>query len=141
MRALFLRLAVGCLLLAALPRPAAAGRFEDELLARIDGYRAANDRQPLVARPTLAALARQHSQAMARTGRLSHDGFKARFRAARRQGATGCVENVGWNYPTAEGQFVGWQQSSGHDRNMLDPAITGAGIARVGPYVTFFACY
>jgi uncharacterized protein YkwD len=78
---------------------------------------------------------------MKRAGRLSHDGFKTRFRAAQKSGVTGCVENVGWNYPTPAGQFEGWQGSEGHNRNMLDPKITGAGVARAGTYVTFFACY
>jgi uncharacterized protein YkwD len=129
------------LLLAALAGPALAGSYEDDLLRLINGYRTTQDLEPLAMRPALAALARRHSQTMRRAGRLSHDGFQARFRTARSNGATGCVENVGWNYPTARAQFDGWQQSPGHDRNMLDPAITGAGIARVGPYITFFACY
>ncbi len=118
-----------------------ADRFDDDLLGLINSYRAERELGPLVMRPGLTRLALDHSRAMKRAGRLSHDGFKARFRAAQRQGASGCVENVGWNYPTPTGQFEGWRDSPGHDRNMLDKAITGAGIARAGAYTTFFACY
>jgi len=82
-----------------------------------------------------------HSRDMRSTGRMNHDGFEKRFRSAVAGGAHGCVENVGWNYATPEGMFDGWQHSPGHDKNMLDPQITEAGIAKFGPYITFFACY
>ena len=128
-------------LLIALAGPAYAGQFEDDLLNRINEYRATRDLKPLVMVSAYVALARAQSQAMRAAGRLSHDGFKGRFKKARQSGASSCVENVGWNYPTAQAQFDGWQQSPGHDQNMLAPDITGAGIAKVGAYITYFACY
>jgi len=128
-------------LLLGLAGPARADHFDDDLLGLINGYRAERELGQLVMRPALTKLALDHSRAMKRAGRLSHDGFKARFRKAAAAGAHGCVENVGWNYTTPAALFEGWRTSEGHDRNMLDQQITGAGIARAGTYVTFFACY
>lgn len=136
------RLIILALLSVALLAPSArAGSYETELLALINAYRTANDLKPLVMRPAYEALALAHSRAMRASRRMSHDGFEKRFNAAVAQGAHGCVENVGWNYDTPQAQFDGWQHSPGHNRNMLDPQISGAGIAKAGPYTTFFACY
>lgn len=74
---------------------------------------------------------------MAETKALSHSGFEARFA---KSGRRLCLENVGWNYPTPEEQVAAWRLSKGHDRNMLHPTISRAGVARVDGYVTFFAC-
>jgi len=74
---------------------------------------------------------------MAEKNELSHSGFDTRFAAS---GRMLCLENVGWNYPTPEDQVAAWQRSMGHDRNMLYPTISRAGVARVDGYVTFFAC-
>jgi uncharacterized protein YkwD len=128
-------------LLITLAGPVFAGQFEDDLLNKINEYRATRDLQPLTMVPAYVALARAQSKAMGAAKRLSHDGFTGRFKKARQSGAKSCVENVGWNYPTAQAQFDGWQQSPGHDQNMLAPDITGAGIAKVGAYITYFACY
>jgi uncharacterized protein YkwD len=86
---------------------------------------------------TVAGLAREHSAAMASAGRLSHDDFPARVR---RSGFATCVENVGWNYPSADDQFSGWRSSAAHDQNMLDPRVERIGIAVVDGYVTMIAC-
>ncbi len=141
MVALCLRAVLCILLLTASAGPALAGHFENDLLLLINAYRVVNDLKPLTMRPKYVNLAREESLAMRKVGRMSHAGFNAGFRKASASGANGCVENVAWNYPTAQGLFDGWQQSPGHDRNMLDPEITGVGIAKVGPYITFFACY
>ncbi|GAM08573.1 cysteine-rich secretory protein family protein [Geobacter sp. OR-1] len=129
------------LLLLTFTRPALAGKYEDDLLALINGYRAANSLKPLTVHPDYVALAKEQSRAMNRARRLSHDGFHDRFSRAVTVGANGCIENSGWNYQTANGLLAAWQKSPGHDRNLLDPVITGVGIARTGTYVTFFACY
>lgn len=129
------------LLLVALAAPALAGGFEDELLGLINGYRSSKGLKQLVMKPGLAKLAQAHSRTMKRANKLSHDGFEERFKAAQKTGAMGCVENVGWNHPTAASQLEGWQNSRGHDSNMLDPQVTGVGIARVGKYTTLLACY
>src|SRR5207249_10894948 len=85
----------------------------------------------------LSALAREHSIAMAKTGRLSHDEFASRVR---RSGYRRCVENVGSNYRTSDAQLDGWRRSLGHDRNLLDVRVTRMGIGVASDYVTFIAC-
>lgn len=129
----------GGLLLSAvlLASTATAGSFEQDLLARINSYRAAHKLKPLTASADLDGLAREHSQDMQRDGSLSHNGFKERFE---RSQSTTCVENVGWNHETPLSLLNGWKNSPGHDKNMLSARIARAGINKTGPYVTFFAC-
>jgi uncharacterized protein YkwD len=74
---------------------------------------------------------------MANAGRLSHDGFEARFRDSAH---AMCVENVGWNYPTPAKQLAAWEDSPGHERNMSDVRVTHMGIGVAANYVTFIAC-
>jgi uncharacterized protein YkwD len=80
---------------------------------------------------------REHSVAMSKAGRLSHNEFPSRVR---RSGYRMCVENVGWNYRTSDAQLDGWQRSPGHDRNLLDARGTRMGIGVASDYVTFIAC-
>ena len=109
--------------------------FEAELLQMINDYRAANNLQHLQHDSQLHDLAMQHSIYMYNQNRLSHDGFSTRCAQAN---GTACAENVGWNYPTAQSQFYGWKNSSGHNQNMLYPPVNKVGIAKYGPFVTFF---
>jgi uncharacterized protein YkwD len=111
--------------------------FEKGLLEHINSYRKKYGLPPLAFDRKLHELAGKHSRHMERKNSLSHDGFQERFRSS---GKTYCIENVGWNYPSAEGQFKGWKKSEGHNRNMLDKKIRSAGIAKSGAFVTFFGC-
>jgi uncharacterized protein YkwD len=111
--------------------------YPHRLAALVNQYRASHGLPALEVDATVASLAREHSAAMAKAGRLSHDEFPARVR---RSGRAMCVENVGWNYRSPEGQFDGWRASPGHDRNMLDPRIDRMGIGAVADYVTMIAC-
>lgn len=122
---------------AAFAADAVRHNFDSELLAEINRYRAAHHLTKLAADDDMARLAKGHSDTMNRENRLSHDGFQDRFRES---GRTECVENVGWNFQSPRQQFLGWKASPGHNRNMLMKGITRGGIARSGPYVTFFAC-
>lgn len=115
----------------------AADSYETTLLNQINLYRQKHHLAPLQLTEQLNQLAAQHSEFMQQQNELNHKMFKERFRAAKRPS---CVENVGWNYQTGSDQFLGWKHSSGHNKNMLAPQITQAGIAKVGAYVTFFAC-
>ena len=74
---------------------------------------------------------------MASQKRLSHDGFQSRLRRA---GSPLCVENVAWNYPTAETVLDGWRHSPSHHISLLDPQVLRVGVASSSRYVTFFAC-
>ncbi len=115
----------------------AADSYETTLLNQINLYRQENNLAPLQLNEHLNQLAVQHSTFMQQQNELSHKMFKERFRAAKRPS---CVENVGWNYQTGSDQFLGWKHSSGHNKNMLAPQMTQVGLAKVGAYVTFFAC-
>jgi uncharacterized protein YkwD len=119
---------------ASLAQPTA---YATELASLVNDYRASKHTAALKTDPVLSELAREHSAAMVRAKRMSHEDFKTRFR---RSGYGMCVENVGWNYPTAAEQLKAWQDSPGHDRNMLDARVTHVGIGVAGDYVTFIAC-
>ena len=114
-----------------------ADPYADRLGELANQYRVRQGKEPLVADPALAALAREHSIAMAKAGRLSHDDFQSRFR---RSGYGMCVENVGWNYPTPGAQLQAWQQSPGHDHNLVDARVRHMGIGTASDYVTFIGC-
>jgi len=111
--------------------------YRQRLAALVNQYRASHGLPALIVDTTVASLAREHSATMAKAGQLNHDDFPPRVR---RSGLAMCVENVGWNYRSPEGQFNGWRASPGHNRNMLDRRVDRMGIGIVGDYVTLIAC-
>lgn len=128
--------------LAAAPAPAAEARqleegFSHHLAQVINGYRQLQGLPTLEVADELQALASEHSAEMAAQRRLSHDGFQSRFG---RTTSRLCVENVGWNHPSAEALLDGWRLSPEHLRNLLDPQVRRMGLAAKARYVTFFAC-
>lgn len=131
------------LLLNSFPTPAyatdgkASDTYEENLLHTINQYRDRHDTPPLIFDRTLYILAEAHSHYMRASDKLSHMNFEDRYKQCKRYL---CVENVGWNYMTPEAQFEAWRESKGHNINMLNTRIRRAGISKVGPYVTFFAC-
>lgn len=121
----------------AAPVWSAGDAYAAQLGELINRYRVQRGLQPLAVSAPLAELAREQAERMARERRLSHTGFERRFARA---AAGHCVENVGGGYRTPRLAFEGWRTSPAHDHNLLDPAITRAGIALEGGYVAFFAC-
>ena len=117
--------------------PARLSPYERQLFQCINQYRIENRLNPLRADKTLQELAGDHSRNMDRKNCLSHDAFHQRFTQC---GRSHCVENIGWNSPTAEDQLRGWKKSEGHNANLLNRKVRAAGISRHGAYVTFFAC-
>ena len=121
--------------------PAVASAAEPDYAGRlgelVNAYRTDQGLPPLRVDTTLNGLAQEHSAAMAKAGKMSHDEFPSRVR---RSGRAMCVENVGWNYPTAQRQFEAWRKSSGHNRNMLDRRVDRIGVGIAGEYVTLIAC-
>src|SRR5574337_132450 len=111
--------------------------FNLRLADLINRYRESHGLAPLAIAQDLVTLASEHSTEMAARGRLTHDGFHDRYN---RTGSRVCVENVGWNYPTAEALMDGWRHSPDHQRNLLEPKVSQMGIAADARYVTFFAC-
>jgi uncharacterized protein YkwD len=112
-------------------------RYAQHLAELVNRYRAQHGAGELSPDPSLSALAREHSVAMAKAGRLSHDGFQLRLR---RSGYGLCVENVGWNYHTPQAQLDAWRNSPGHEHNLRDPRVTRSGIGVASDYVTWIAC-
>jgi uncharacterized protein YkwD len=115
----------------------ASDTYEEKLLHSINQYRGRHNAPPLLLDKTLHILAEAHSHYMRGSNKLGHTNFEDRYRQCKRNI---CVENVGWNYMTPEAQFEAWRVSKGHNLNMLNKEIRRAGISKVGPYVTFFAC-
>jgi uncharacterized protein YkwD len=111
--------------------------YPQRLAALVNQYRVSHGLPALIVDTTIAALAREHSAAMAKAGQLNHEDFPSRVR---RSGLAMCVENVGWDYRSPEGQFDGWRASPGHNHNMLDRRVDRAGIGIVADYVTLIAC-
>ncbi len=111
--------------------------FGRHLAEQINRYREDQGLAPLTVVEDLTSIASEHSAAMADQRRLSHDGFRQRLLRAT---SKLCVENVGWNYPTAEALVDGWRRSPAHHVNLLEPKVTRMGLAVAARYVTFFAC-
>lgn len=111
--------------------------YPQRLAALVNQYRVGNGLPALIIDTTIAGLAREHSAAMAKARELNHDDFPSRVRRSR---LAMCVENVGWNYRSPQGQFDGWRASPGHNRNMLDRRVHRMGIGVVADYVTLIAC-
>jgi uncharacterized protein YkwD len=117
-----------------IPEDAAAERA---LLQAVNDYRAAQGLPRWRADPVLAAIGRAHSRAMARDGRLSHEGFRAR---AARSGSALCVENLVAGASAPEQAVALWRRSPAHHQNLLEPAVAWAGVGVVGRYATLLAC-
>jgi uncharacterized protein YkwD len=117
---------------------AASASFERRVHDALNRLRAQRGLEPLEPEPALVGIARRHSEHMARAGRLSHAGFGQRFDEA---GGLLCVENVakgGRDLP--ERLVAAWLQSGSHARNLVEPRVRLAGIARSGAYTTWLAC-
>ena len=125
------------LLCLALGAHAASDDYAKRLGYLVNAYRAEHGGKELVPDSKIAALAREHSAEMAKAHKMDHEGFPSRVR---RSGLAMCLENVGWNYSTAQAQFEAWKKSSGHNSNMLDRRVARMGIGEVDGYVTFIAC-
>ncbi len=112
--------------------------YSVRLLGSINAYRVKHGVAKLSSAANLDVLAREHSLQMARAGQMSHEGYRER---GMRSGSAVCVENVGWNYASPEAQLRAWIESPGHNKNLLDPKITQAGIGEANAYVTFIGCW
>lgn len=86
-------------------------------LGAVNSYRKANGREALKADSALGRAARDHSIAMAKSGRLDHKQFRARLRKFKISGAA--AENVASGQMDIAAVLAAWQKSRGHRRNML----------------------
>ncbi|MCX7305283.1 MAG: CAP domain-containing protein [Hyphomicrobiales bacterium] len=88
--------------------------------------------QPLLADATLEKAAKQQAGYMKSAGKMAHTtgwgrDFASRVRDNGIHGAA--AENVAYGQRTAKDVLAGWMTSSGHRRNMLDPAFGHFGLA------------
>lgn len=78
--------------------------------------------------PALCQAAQNHAEYMASTGSFSHYTNGGYIYRARRFGFRGGVrENIGWNYPTIDSAFAGWQGSGGHYAAIVSGETSDAG--------------
>ena len=97
----------------------------------VNQYRAANGLGPLRVDGQLNRAAAHQTSAMAQIGTVSHSAggeFGERIRAHGIRGAA--AENLGYGYSNAAHAVEGWKNSSGHNANLLHPAMGRMGFAR-----------
>ncbi|AFY95933.1 CAP domain-containing protein [Chamaesiphon minutus] len=101
----------------------------------VNKYRQSRNLPPLVADSDISAQAKAHSERMARSGNMSHDGFHERVASvAKTIVYRNAAENVAYNMGYGQPDLVavqGWIESPGHQKNMLGRFdLTGIGVAR-----------
>ena len=115
-------------------RDYSATRLDPELaLKLINDYRAGKGLAALKLDARLTQAAKALSKDLASTDRISHygsDGSSPWDRIQRTgYAAKVAAENVGTGQATLEEVFKGWEESPGHNRNLLLPAARDMGIA------------
>lgn len=101
----------------------------------INAYRKEKGLKPLKLNSELSNAAKAHSKDLAKWDRISHygsDGSNPWDRVKRAgYNARLAAENVGTGQVTIEEVFKGWQESPGHNKNLLLPDAEHMGIALV----------
>ncbi|MCY7336127.1 MAG: CAP domain-containing protein [Chamaesiphon sp.] len=101
----------------------------------VNRYRQSRNLPPLVADPAISAQAKAHSEEMARSSTMSHDGFNQRADSVSKTIVyRSAAENVAFNAGHGQPELVavkGWIASPGHQRNMRGQYdLTGIGVAQ-----------
>jgi len=117
----------------------------DLALKLINDYRAANGLKPLRLDAKLTAAAKVHSRDLAKTDRISHYGSdgSSPWDRVKRAGypAKIAAENVGTGQASLQEVIKGWEQSPGHNRNLLLPGAKDMGIALIADPKTEFKTF
>lgn len=116
-------------------------------LALTNAIRAQNGAGPLVADGRVLAAAEEMALIIARAGRLRVSEHSSSSLVARLRGhgleVDAAAENLGGGYASFELALDGWEASSGHRANLLNPRVTHAAVARVdrrpGRWVSYWA--
>jgi uncharacterized protein YkwD len=101
----------------------------------VNKYRQSHNLPPLVIDPAISAQAKAHSEEMARSGNMSHDGFNDRVTSVSktiiyRKAAENVAYNMGYGQPDLVA-VQGWIESPGHQHNMVGPYdLTGIGVSK-----------
>ena len=109
--------------------------LELSIHAQIDRYRQTHNLPPLKLDPAISAQAKAHSEEMARSSNLSHDGFNERLdTVAETITYQSAAENVAFNKGYAQPDVTavqGWIESPGHHHNIIGRYnLTGIGVAQ-----------
>ena len=111
----------------------------------INGYRQSKGLKPLKLNASLTEAARAHSQDLAKWDRISHygsDGSNPWDRVKRTgYNAKVAAENVGTGQASIVEVMKGWQESAGHNKNLLLPDVEHMGIALVQDPKTEFKTF
>jgi|GEM_PF-910429 len=110
-------------------------RLELETFNLVNKYRQSRNLPPLVADSAISAEAKAHSEQMAKSGQMSHDGFNERVTSVSktivyRKAAENVAYNMGYGKPDLVA-VQGWIESPRHQHNMLGQYdLTGIGVAK-----------
>jgi uncharacterized protein YkwD len=110
---------------------------------KIDAYRQSKGLSPLSLDDTISAQAQLHSEQMARTSNLSHDGFARRISAIstvipNRAASENVAYNMGYRNPD-DIAIEDWLKSPGHLKNIVgNYNLTGVGVATNAKGEVFF---
>ena len=111
----------------------------------INAYRATKGLKPVKLNPALTDAAKAHSRDLAKWDRISHfgsDGSNPWDRVKRTgYNAKLAAENVGTGQATFDEVMKGWQESAGHNKNLLLSDATEMGIALVQDPKTEFKTF
>jgi uncharacterized protein YkwD len=116
-------------------RASALTTLEQTVFRKINQYRQQQGLAALSRNSTITTQARKHSQNMANSRQLSHNGFDSRVevigKTIRWQGASENVAyNAGFSNPAAQA-VNGWLKSAGHLKNIVgNYNLTGIGVAK-----------
>jgi uncharacterized protein YkwD len=119
---------------------------ETKFLALINNYRASKGLKKLALSRTLGAAAEHHSKDMARYNYFSHTlrgGLSWASNIANhgyRASAT-MGENIAAGNSSADDTFRQWRNSSGHNKNMLNPNFRAIGIGRASKSTSRYHWY
>lgn len=111
----------------------------------VNAYRKANGLKPLTLNASLTEAAKNHSRDLAKWDRISHYGSDGSnpWDRVKRAGyrAKVAAENVGTGQAAIEEVFKGWQDSPGHNKNLLLKDAEHMGIALVQDDKTEFKTF
>lgn len=139
-RRLVLLLCLGAAAVHAQPARPQLSEASRLIVDETNAFRRAHGAGNTVSQPQLADAALEFARFMARTDRYSHEADgKTPVQRSTAHGYRHCVvlENIAFVQSSAgfrtgelaQRLVAGWQQSPGHRKNMLDPAVTETGVA------------
>ncbi len=118
-------------------RARASTSLERSVFQQINQYRQQQGLSALTTNSAITRQARRHSQNMANSSLLSHDGFDGRVKTIGktiryRSAAENVAYNFGFSNPAAQA-VSGWLKSPGHLENIVGNfSLTGIGMAKNG---------